>query len=178
MIDLSKLELRESERKRLVEMAKMVSEGECDQSDAGAAAPGTAHHMSHIASHAPVFSTFCCAVLCCKCVQCKCNPHRKKHALALCATGGFASICARVLWPGVPWETLYTLANGWIDVNMLHTLFNEANTDTAVSGRYIPTHRYREESCKSRSQLATHAPTAVLAPCTLADASVRLPARL
>lgn len=59
VIDLSKLELRESERKRLVEMAKMVSEG-------------------------------------------------------------------------VPWETLYTLANGWIDVNMLHTLFNEANTDTAL----------------------------------------------
>jgi len=27
---------------------------------------------------------------------------------------------------------LYTLANGWIDVNMLHTLFQEANTDTAL----------------------------------------------
>jgi len=39
---------------------------------------------------------------------------------------------AKLVSEGVPWETLYTLANGWIDVNMLHTLFNEANTDTAM----------------------------------------------
>jgi len=39
---------------------------------------------------------------------------------------------AQIVSEGVPWETLFTLANGWIDVNMLHTLFQEANTDTAL----------------------------------------------
>jgi len=39
---------------------------------------------------------------------------------------------AKIVSEGVPWETLYTLANGWIDVNMLHTLFEEANTDVAL----------------------------------------------